>query len=240
MRNYDELLRRAIKHFWKVRGKQGKAQGAVSGVKDAGFRSAVTGGKHLDGFISLLQSVLIDAGLPEAQVHTRGATIPGYFRPTKDWDLIVAIDDILLASIECKAHIGPSFGNNFNNRIEEALGNSVDVLTAFREGAFSASHRPWLGWMMILEEAPRSTAPVKVEEPYFPVRPEFAGASYAKRYELFCEKLLRERMYDGVCLLMSSAKTGLKGEYHEPNSELGFSSFVGSLLAKVIAFQKSR
>lgn len=54
---------------------------------------------------------------------------------------------------------------------------------------------------MLLEEAPRSISPVEVTEPHFSVREEFRGASYAKRYELFCQKLVRERLYDAACFL---------------------------------------
>jgi hypothetical protein len=121
--DYRDSLAKAIQHFWKVRTQQQQSQGSTSGVKDAGFRSAVTGGKHLDGFTELLAELLLEAGLPDSCIHKKAATLPGYFRPTKDWDLVVVVDGQLLASIEFKAHIGPSFGNNFNNRVEEALGN---------------------------------------------------------------------------------------------------------------------
>jgi hypothetical protein len=47
-------------------------------------------------------------------------TLPGYFRPTKLWDVLVIHDKRLLAAIELKSQVGPSFGNNFNNRTEEA------------------------------------------------------------------------------------------------------------------------
>ncbi|NEX15039.1 MAG: hypothetical protein C1941_10180, partial [Prosthecochloris sp.] len=40
------------------------------------------------------------------------------------------------------------------------------------------------------------TTPVRVDEPHFEVFPEFKEASYAKRYGLFCERLMRERLYD--------------------------------------------
>jgi type II restriction enzyme len=77
-------------------------------------------------------------GLAEAEIHfNRSAlTLPGYFRPTKLWDLLVMYQGRLIAAIELKSHIGPSFGNNFNNRTEEAIGTAVDLWTAFREGAF--------------------------------------------------------------------------------------------------------
>ena len=231
---------KAVRHFWKVRTRQHDKQGEATGIKDAGNRSAVTGGKHLDGFIQLLTELLAEAVLPKASIHVNATTLPGYFRPTKNWDLLVVVDGTLLASIELKAHIGPSFGNNFNNRVEEALGNSADLLTAYREGKFKPSQRPWLGWMMLLEDTPKSTTPIRVDEPHFEVFPEFKEASYAKRYELFCERLMRERLYDGVCLLLSDKTAGLKGAYTEPNPEFGFTAFATSLTAHAMAYARLR
>ena len=42
----------------------------------------------------------------------------------------------MVAVIEVKAQVGPSFGNNFNNRAEEALGNTDEFWTAYHESAF--------------------------------------------------------------------------------------------------------
>lgn len=227
--DYGQLVGEAVRSFWEVRLRQQAGQGAATGRRDAGNRTAVTGGKHLDGVISLLRAILTEAGLPEAAVHTRNTTLPGYFRPTKNWDLVVLHEGALLASIEFKAHIGPSFGNNFNNRVEEALGNATDLLTAYREGRFRPSARPWLGWFMLLEEHERSTVPVRVDEQHFEVFPEFRQTSYARRYEVFCERLLRERLYDGACLLLSDQENGLAGGVREPSTELSFRSFATSL-----------
>lgn len=241
-KDYQNRVSDAVRHFWEVRTKQQQKQGASTGKKDAGLRSAVTGGKHLDGFISLLSELITAAGMPSSQIHTKPATttLPGYFRPTKKWDLIVVADGQLLASIEFKAQVGPSFGNNFNNRVEEAVGNSVDLLTAYRDGKFKPSHRPWLGWLMLLEDAEKSIAPVKAKETHFPVFPEFKDCSYAKRYELFCEKLVRERMYDSACLLMTTRTRGLEGEYSEPSPECNFRAFAISLIAHVQAYVQMR
>jgi hypothetical protein len=103
----------------------------------------------------------------------------GYFRAVKNWDLLAVVAGQLLAVIEFKAQVGPSFGDNFNNRTEEALGNATDLWAAYREGAFAPSQRPWLGYVFILEDCPRSQAPVRSKAPHFPVFPEFKGASYA-------------------------------------------------------------
>jgi len=153
--------------------------------------------------------------------------------------LLVVADNKLLAGIEFKSQVG-SFGNNYNNRTEEAIGSASDIWAAYREGAFKPSSRPWLGYLMLLEEAPGSLSPVRAREPHFKVFPEFKDASYAKRYEILLTKLVRERLYDSACFLMSNATDGLKGRYKEPTLELGFQNFVESLMARAIAVAKSK
>lgn len=238
--DYTDQISAAVEHFWRTRFKQHENQGSATGKKDAGDRSAVTGGAQLDGFIRLLALILEDAGLTNHEIYTKKTVLPGYFRPTKDWDLVAVVDDQLLAIIEFKSHVGPSFGNNFNNRVEEALGSATDVWTAYREGAFKPSQKPWLGWLMLLENAPKSQSPVRVSEPHFEVFEEFKESSYAKRYELFCERLVRERLYDATCLLLSDRYNGVNGEYSEPNKEVNFKAFATSLSAHAIAFAKMR
>ena len=238
--DYSKQVAQAVEHFWLTRLKQDKNQGSTTGIKDAGNRSAVTGGAQLDGFINLLATILEDAGLPDHTIFTKQTVLPGYFRPTKDWDLVAVVDGELLASIEFKSHVGPSFGNNFNNRVEEALGSATDILTAYREGAFKPSQKPWLGWLMLLEDTQRSQTTVRVSEPHFEVFKEFKEASYTKRYELFCVRLVRERLYDATCLLLSDRDNGLNGAYSEPNQEINFKNFATSLSAHAIAFAKMR
>jgi Restriction endonuclease XhoI len=142
--------------------------------------------------------------------------------------------------IEFKAQVGPSFGNNFNNRTEEALGNATDLWAAYREGAFRPSARPWLGYVFILEDCMKSQSPVRVKEPHFKVFPEFRDASYAKRYEIFLTKLLRERLYDGASLLLSTHDGGIKGKFSSPSEELSFRTFATGLSAHAIAFAKMK
>ncbi|MEZ6110174.1 MAG: PaeR7I family type II restriction endonuclease [Pirellulaceae bacterium] len=77
--------------------------------------------------------------------------------------------------------------------------------------AFSAATRPWLGYLMLLEDCSKSTMPVAVKQPHFPVFPEFMNASYAERYRYLLSKLVRERLYDSACFLTSSFERGMKG-----------------------------
>jgi Restriction endonuclease XhoI len=93
--------------------------------------------------------------------------------------------------------------------------------------------------MMLLEEAPESMRSVKAREPHFKVFPEFTNSSYADRYEILLTKLVRERLYDSACFLLTSAKTGPKGAYSEPAAELTFEKFLASLLARIATVAKT-
>lgn len=219
----------AVAHYWKTRELQ-KIKQQGSGMADAGFRSAVTGGAQMDGFVRLFTEVVFEAGIDERFVYQRRALeLPGFFRPTKEWDLLVVKDGYLVAAIEAKSQVGPSFGNNFNNRTEEAMGSALDLWTAFREGAFNGGRQPFLGYFFMLEECDASTRPIRVREPHFKVLPEFVGASYARRYELFCRKLVLERHYTAASFIVSRNDNGLNGTYREPASDLSFEVFSRAL-----------
>jgi Restriction endonuclease XhoI len=236
----EKKLRRAIKHFWTTRETQARKQGSKTGARDAGARTAVTGGRQMDGFISLVRNYLSENDLPKVQVFCeKMVELPGWYRPEKKWDLLIVDHGQLSAAIEFKSQVG-SFGNNYNNRTEEAIGSATDIWAAYREGAFKPSARPWLGYMMLLEDAPGSTRPVTAREPHFKVFPEFRSSSYAKRYVILLTKLVRERLYDSACFLLSDSKGGPQGNYREPSPELNFEKFMASLLARVISVAKTK
>ncbi len=226
----------AVAHYWLTRKVQREKQ-KKQGKSDAGLRSAVTGGAQMDGFIDLFTNLIVDAGLDNRFVfRKKSLELPGFFRPTKEWDLLVVQNDRLLAAIEAKSQVGPSFGNNFNNRTEEAMGSALDLWTAFREGAFNGGAQPFLGYFFMLEDCQASNRPVKVKEPHFKVFPEFVGASYMKRYELFCRKLLLERHYTFASFITSNSESGIAGVYNEPAKDLSFSLFAKSLGSHIGAF----
>jgi len=191
----------------------------------------------MDGFIRFFTEIIIDAGVDERYVfRKRLLELPDFFRPTKEWDLIVVKSGHLIAAIEAKSQVGPFFGNNFNNRTEEAMGSALDLWTAFREGAFNDGVQPFLGYFFMLEDCDASIHPVRIKEPHFKVFPEFVGASYMKRYELFCRKLVLERHYTTSSFITSDSETGLKGIYKEPANDLSFSIFLKFLVSHVGAF----
>jgi hypothetical protein len=197
-KDYTTALAQAVNAFWQTK----KRQLADSG--DSSNRGAVVGGKQMDGFVELLRQVAVDAGIPTESVITDKNYLPGYFRSSKDWDmLIIAPSGKLVAAVELKSQVG-SYGNNFNNRTEEAIGSAVDLWTAFREGQFPGQPAPWVGWLMVVGRDKASEQPVRNYEPYFPVRPEFKEASYLDRYRILCQKLILERHYTSAALIWTS------------------------------------
>ena len=228
--------KQAVTHYWDTRLRQQERQ-QEGGRKDQGLRSAVTGGAQMDGFIQVFVDLIEDSGLPvEFVCRKKAIELPGFFRPTKEWDLIVVKDNNLIAAIEVKSQVGPSFGNNFNNRTEEALGSSLDLWTAYREGAFLNSPQPFLGFFFMLEDCPASKSPVRVKEPHFKVFPEFIAASYMKRYELFCRKLVLERHYSSSAYITSNRLNGKNGEFDVPAPDLAPEVFAKALVAHIYRF----
>jgi hypothetical protein len=226
----------SVAHYWNTRISQRERQ-QQAGKVDQGLRSAVTGGAQMDGFIDLFTELIIRAGIPERFIfRNKAVELPGFFRPTKEWDLLVIRDKTLLVAIEAKSQVGPSFGNNFNNRTEEAMGSALDLWTAYRERAYLDSPQPFLGYFFMLEDCPSSNRPVKVKEPHFSVFPEFIGASYMRRYEIFCRKLVLERHYTAAAFVSSTKDDGTQGRFAIPAEDLSVERFAKTLTAHVAAF----
>lgn len=234
--NYQQKARESVMAFWGNRDAAQQKQ-IEAGVRDQGSRGAVTAGKNMDGFIALMMDIVSANGLNDATVIKSGnlnLTLPGFFRPTKMWDLLVLNQGKLVAALELKSQVG-SFGNNFNNRTEEAIGTAHDLWTAFREGAFGDSPRPFVGWLMLVEDAPKSRSPIRDRSKHFPVSPEFQGASYVERYNLLCKKLIQEQLYTIACVLASPRSAISDGTYSEVSEMTGLKAFVTSFAGHIAA-----
>lgn len=234
--DYENQTREAIMAFWGNREKARQKQ-IEAGVTDQGERAGVTGGKNMDGFIALVIDLVHANGLGHAQIHRNKAalTLPGYFRPTKLWDLLVINEGRLIAAVELKSQVGPSFGNNFNNRTEEAIGTAHDLWTAYREGAFGKNPRPFVGWLMLVEDAPSSRSPVRDRSPHYPVFPEFQGASYLKRYDVLCQRLVQEQLYTTASILASPRTAATTGDFENLSDLTSLKTFVTSFAGHIAA-----
>jgi hypothetical protein len=234
--DYERKAREAVMAFWGNREKARQKQ-IETGKVDAGERGGVTAGKNMDGFVALVVDLVHANGLGHAQIHLskKVLTLPGYFRPTKLWDLLVINEGRLVAGIELKSQVGPSFGNNFNNRTEEAIGTAHDLWTAYREGALGKNSRPFIGWMMLVEDHPKSRTPVRDSSPHFPVFKEFQGASYLKRYDILCQRLVQEQLYTSAALLASPRKAAETGAYSDLSELTSLKTFVSTFAGHIAA-----
>jgi hypothetical protein len=225
-----EQLRSAVADMWSMRESQAARQ-AELGRFDVGARSMVTGGRHMDGFAGILADVARGAGFSDAEVRLRsGIVVPGFYRPTKEWDLVVTRKDRLCAAVELKS-ISGAYGKNLNNRTEEALGSATDLWAAFKAGTLGV-HQPWLGYLFVIRHEPASSVPVRTPVSHLPIDPIFEGSSYVERYGILCERMVLERVYSSAAYL--AASTGPDGHYVEPRNGLGFIPFAKSLFGHLI------
>lgn len=231
--DYEQKVREAVKAFWGNR-EAARLKQIQSGKADQGERAGVTAGKSMDGFRAMVLDIVRANGLAHAEIHRERAllTLPGYFRPTKLWDLLVIHKSELIAAIELKSQVG-SFGNNFNNRTEEAIGTAHDLWTAYRQEAFGKQPRPFVGWLMMVEDAAKSRCAVKDRSPHFPVFEDFKGASYLKRYDLLCQKLVQEQLYSTAALITSPRTAAETGEFSEMSAMTGLKTFVTALAGHI-------
>ncbi|MDQ0956081.1 hypothetical protein QFZ24_010090 [Streptomyces phaeochromogenes] len=221
----------AIAAYWGVKN----AQRELSAIKDAvgaGTAGSVRGGKHFDTIAALLAKFFLDAGYPPADIRIskkQHLELPGHYRPQKQWDVVIAHDNTLVAAFELKALGGPSFGNNYNNRIEEALGSAVDLQRAALADLYPGE-KPWLGYFFIMEDHPKSRSPVRIADGAFPVEDIWHNTSYQDRFGIFCERLMAEGLYDSVCYLTSSATEPTPTE---PVSSLDWRHFAANINARI-------
>lgn len=219
----------AVAEYWGVK----KAQHELSAIKDAvgaGNAGAVRGGKHFDTIAALLAKFFLDAGYPPADIKiSKNLELPGYYRPQKKWDVVVVHDNTLVAAFELKALGAPSYGNNYNNRVEEALGSAVDLRRAALTELYPGE-KPWLGYFFIMEDHAKTRSAVKIPKGTFPVEDIWHGTSYRDRFGIFCERLMAEGIYDSVCYITSSAA---EPKPVEPVSSLDWRHFSAAITSRI-------
>lgn len=232
--DYENKAREAIKAFWGNR-EEAKNKQIELGKSDQGERAGVTAGKNMDGFLALILDIIKANGLGHAEIHQNRAmlTLPGYFRPTKLWDILVIYKGELIIAIELKSQVGPSFSNNFNNRTEEAIGTAHDLWTAYRQEAYGKQPRPFVGWLMMVEDAPGSRTPVRDSSPHFPVFEEFKGASYLKRYDLLCQRLVQEQLYTTATVIAAERNAINSGNFTNLSDMTSLKAFITALAGHV-------
>jgi hypothetical protein len=222
-------LELAVAAYWQSKDKQLAAAEALNSTAEGSAKS-VRAGAHFAPMVALISRFFTDAGYPEESigVTTKGVTLPSHFRPTKRWDLVVAHEGVLVAAIEMKG-LGSSAGKNYNNRVEEALGSSIDLSRAHRE-ELVGPEKPWTGYLYLMNDDEDSKRPRYPQKGPFPAEEYWRGRSYQERFEITGRRLLDEGFYDAVCYLISSA--GDPGP-REPVLQLDWQHFCAAINARI-------
>jgi hypothetical protein len=224
-------LQTAIAGYWATKETQRAAAEAVSSTAE-GTAKAVRGGGHFNPVANLLARFFTDAGYPTSSIAASGSgtIVPGYFRPNKAWDLVVIHREVLVAAIELKALGAPSYGKNFNNRVEEALGNSADLSRA-NLAQQTGPEKPWLGYFFLMDDSDESRlSRISRENPSLPIAPEWRGLSHEERFSITGRRLIDEGFYDAVCYVTSSAQD--PGP-REPEPRLDWRHFSAAIEARI-------
>lgn len=224
---------------------------AVSSMAQVRQEKTVRADSHLQGLGNLVRDIFVGEGFDGDDVlvktqdkeekrrrrkKRRNLTLPGYFRVTKDWDLLVVERGILVAAVEFKS-MSTSAVKNVNNRLEEVLGSGIDLRAAYDAGHLGLV-RPWLGYFLILEHSPEITTVPTIGQANFPVDETFRGKSYVGRWETACRRIVDRNVYDAACLIVSTGEPD--DPFYEPDRELGFDRFAEAIKARARDLNKLR
>ena len=204
-------------NWWSAKN-EAIARLAANGKSETGAQAR--NAKHMQSIAMFVRQMFIDAGLPEADV-TVDSIIPGYYRRSKNWDVVAMHKGQLVGVVELKSQAS-SPGNNANNRIEEAIGSAVDA-KAVQEltGAFG-NLGVWAAWCITFNRYAENGYPIELtavqkKRLRFPLNdPAFDNMTYAKQYATAVERLIARKVYDAGWMLITWANSDGTIGYDEP------------------------
>jgi len=229
MSSTDDVSR-AITWFWGSRASQSES---IENSQGGSGRDAVVGGQHLNKVLDLIINELLRLGVPRDLIHSSGSAknMPGFFRPTKNWDLAVTNHEgQVVALFELKSQVG-SFGNNANNRAEESIGNPTDLKYAYEHGLIPL--RPWTAYIYVIQDTEASTTrTTNRTRTAYPLDGVFSEVSYVDRVALLAERLVSVGLYD-ACWVVATAmppSPGKSASWSSPNSSVSWDAFASALV----------
>lgn len=217
---------------------------SVRSVFEALNNTSSTSDVHLDGLMDAMIDDLVEGGINRSSIKKKptrpnpndrqpDTTVPGWFRPTKNWDIAIYHGDELMGLIELKT-LTKSVAKNVNNRIEESIGSPFDLSNAVLEGLLGhLVRRPVMGYVMVI---PCNQETEKIKHynesdnraSRFLVDEEYEGASIASIFAVSSRRLLQKGIYDAVWIVMQSDG----GEVTEPDDQLTYSRFIKTFIAE--------
>jgi hypothetical protein len=226
----------AVQYYWASRRAAGKKNAEGDRV-DQGLRGEATGGQALNQFVNVMQWLVEQSGFTGAQVGLRRGAIalPGYYRPSKQWDLVVTHEGDIVAAIEFKSHMGiKDLGKNYNNRKEEAIGSATDFWASWRSLKYGEDQRPFLGWFILVQESHESTRPLRPRVSYGSVDPQFKSASFLERYDLLCRRVAEDGLYTAAGVMGIREEDAETGYYSDVSADTSFIRFCENFYAYLV------
>lgn len=221
---YDRIID-AANHWIITRESQGQTS-ADGGRAQEGTRSQVTGGAHLDGINDLIVAEIEATGARDLEFRTnRRATLAGWYRSAKSWDLLVFQRDDPILAVEYKSMSG-SEGKNLNNRADEVFGMAEDAREAERHGVLPRNLRR--AYVYLMEVTPQVTKPVSAVRPIPYGRPDiiFRNASYLDRVGIMCERMRDSGLFH---LTWALGVHRNPTDIEEPNPQVNWDRFAADL-----------
>lgn len=263
----ETVFQNAIKHWWESKNINaagiGRSQG---GTRDQNLRGDTMDGFRTVIIEQLLSiGVRGEDIFFGNQFKTIPSNLPSYYRASKNWDILVCKNShfkrlkdpslgppTLLAALEFKSQ-DKSIGNNQNNRMEESIGNAYDFWSSYENRNFiHLTPRPWLGYLFVGRYGEGDDQrTVGIKQPHFPSDEAFGGAdpesrltaikidgpSYAQRYQIFLERMIAKKLYDGACFLVTDETiAGRVPNYRILYPELSGEKFLDGLRRHVGAY----
>lgn len=232
----ENEAQQAVQYYWASRRSAAKKNAEGERV-DQGLRGAATGGQALNQFVNVMQWLVEQSGFTGAQVGLRRGAIalPGYYRPSKQWDLVVTHEGDVVAAIEFKSHMGLSqLGKNYNNRKEEAIGSAADFWASWRSLKYGEDQRPFLGWFILVQESHESTRPLPSRVSYGSVDPQFKSASFLERYDIMCRRVAEEGLYTAAGVMGIREEDAETGYYSDVSADTSFVRFAQEFYAYLV------
>lgn len=215
---YDRVL--AAVRYWFEQKESQLAAVTQTGRSQGGTRDAVVGGKHLDGLNTLVVDQLDRLGVPGLSYLTNmRATLPGYYRASKSWDLLVMRDDEPILAVEYKSMKG-SEGKNLNNRIDEVLGVGEDLRAAQEHGLVPAGLKR--AYVFIMESTPEVLKPVGFRGSVGELDPAFLNGNYLQRMAILCSRIREAGLYD-MAWAIAAVRDPIG--FYEPDQNVGWLRF---------------
>jgi len=203
----DAQVQAAAREFWG--GRSGGTQAA----------------KHDKPFLNLIADDLTSLGWSAhvAQaISDKNAIIGGHFRRAKSWDIVCRnTRGQPRICVEFKSQVD-SYGNNENNRYEEALGSGLDLRAKY--GSLAV-----LGFLLVICDEPKTRAVTRARLP--DIDPRFENSSHIERRIVFAERIVNyklngDSLYNAAALLLLSRDGTVQ---HPENPALRIFSFATQL-----------